>query len=219
MRFQQQQAIPIFPTLIWAHDLPPEEAGPLNDRLAAAIETLIAPRPAILPGQTWQTHQDLHLRPEFKGLVDLIHQAARGVLDYLKVDVDGIEITGCWANVNPTGSPHSLHTHPNNYLSGVYYVRTPPGADAIRFVDPRTQARQIAPKVRERNAVNSMDAFVNVPPGRLVLFPAWLQHSVPANSSGQERISIAFNLMYTDFTQRYARPKWEGIKPRDSQDT
>ena len=216
MRFQQQQAIPLFPTFVWAHDLPPAEAGPFNDRLAAAIEALIAPRPPLLPGQTWQTHQDLHLRPEFKELIDLIQQAARGVLDYLKLDVDGIEITGCWANVNPAGAPHALHTHPNNFLSGVYYVRTAPGGDAIRFVDPRVQARQIAPKVRERNAVNSMDAFVQVPAGRLVLFPAWLQHSVPANASGQERVSIAFNLMYTDFTRRYARPKWEGIKTSDS---
>jgi uncharacterized protein (TIGR02466 family) len=218
MRFQQQQAIPIFPTFVWAHDLPPAEAGPFNDRLAAAIEALIAPRPAILPGQTWQTHQDLHLRPEFKDLVELILLATRGVLDYLKLEVDGIEITGCWANVNPSGAPHALHTHPNNFLSGVYYVRTAAGADAIRFVDPRVQARQIAPKVRERNAVNSMDAFVQVPAGRLVLFPAWLQHSVPANASGQERVSIAFNLMYTDFTRRYARPKWEGIKAGDSQE-
>jgi uncharacterized protein (TIGR02466 family) len=111
-----------------------------------------------------------------------------------------------------------VHTHPNNYLSGVYYVRTEPGADSIRFVDPRVQARQIAPKVRERNPANSMDAFVNVPAGRLVLFPAWLQHSVPQNTSGTERISIAFNLMYTDFTRRYARPKWEGIKAPDSQE-
>ncbi len=62
MRFQQQQIIPLFPTMVFAHDLPPEEARALNDRLAAAIEALIAPRPAILPGQTWQTHQDLHIR-------------------------------------------------------------------------------------------------------------------------------------------------------------
>ena len=218
MRFQQQQAIQLFPTFVWSHDLAPAEAGPFNDHLAAAIEALITPRPAILPGQTWQTHQDLHLRPEFKDLVDLIHQATRGVLDYLRLDVDGMEITGCWANVNPSGAPHSLHTHPNNLLSGVYYVRTGSGSDAIRFVDPRVQARQLAPKVRERSQVNSMDAFVQAPAGRLVLFPAWLQHSVPANASGQERISIAFNLMYSDFTRRYARPKWEGIKAPDAQE-
>ena len=44
------------------------------------------------------------------------------------------------------------------------------------------------------------------------------EHSVPANASGQERVSIAFNLMYTDFTRRYSRPKWEGIKTDDSQE-
>jgi hypothetical protein len=34
-------------------------------------------------------------------------------------------ITGCWANVNPPGSYHPTHNHPNNFLSGVYYVDIP----------------------------------------------------------------------------------------------
>ena len=31
-------------------------------------------------------------------------------------------ITGCWANINPPAAYHPTHNHPNNYLSGVYYV-------------------------------------------------------------------------------------------------
>jgi hypothetical protein len=30
---------------------------------------------------------------------------------------------------------HRAHSHPNNYLSAVYYVRTWPGADSINFHD------------------------------------------------------------------------------------
>ncbi|MGH8628692.1 MAG: putative 2OG-Fe(II) oxygenase [Gammaproteobacteria bacterium] len=39
--------------------------------------------------------------------------------------------TGCWANVNGIGASHGVHTHPNNFLSGVYYVQTQAGADTI----------------------------------------------------------------------------------------
>ena len=36
-----------------------------------------------------------------------------------------------------------------------------------------------------------MPAMVN----RMILFPSWLQHYVPVNDSGKDRISIAFNCM------------------------
>jgi hypothetical protein len=29
----------------------------------------------------------------------------------------------------------------------------------------------------------------------MILFPSWLQHFVPINTSNQDRISIAFNVM------------------------
>jgi uncharacterized protein (TIGR02466 family) len=212
MIFEQTQALTLFPTFVWAHDLPAAAAQELNRHLEQAILKLIEPRPKLLPGQTWQTHQDLHRRPEFAELVRLIRSAAAGVLDYLQVEHEGFEITGCWANVNPDGSPHSTHTHPNNYLSGVYYGKTGPGADSVRFVDPRPQIHQISPRVKKQGPMNAPQAFVDAPAGRLVLFPAWLAHSVPQNASGHERISVAFNVMFSDFTRRMAMPKWEGIK-------
>jgi uncharacterized protein (TIGR02466 family) len=212
MLFEKTQALTLFPTFVWVHDLPAGPAQAFNAHLEAAVLRLIEPRPKLQPGQTWQTHQDLHLRPEFAELARLIRSAATGVLEYLQVEYADFEITGCWANVNPDGAPHASHNHPNNYLSGVYYVKTGPGADTIRFVDPRAQNRQIAPRVKRQGPMNSEQAFVNVPAGRLVLFPAWLSHSVPPNSSGHERISIAFNIMFSDFTRTIAPPKWDGIR-------
>lgn len=212
------QLLTFFPTFVWVHDLKPEAAGPLNDRLETAICELLAPRPEIPAGHTWQTHQDLHERPQFAELVRLVMQTARGVLEFLKCEPDPYEITGCWANVNPSGSPHAAHTHPNNFLSGVYYVRTPAGSDKIRFADPRPQIQQISPRYRERGPENSYEVFVPTPAGRLVFFPAWLQHSVPTNQASGERISIAFNIMFSDFTRKLAKPKWPGIKPADERE-
>ena len=41
--------------------------------------------------------------------------------------------------MNAPGAAHGLHSHPNNFLSGVYYVRVPSGGDTINFHDPRSQ--------------------------------------------------------------------------------
>ena len=66
----------------------------------------------------------------------MINVASKSVLDQIEIDYRSFVITGCWANINPPGSPHNPHTHPNNLLSGVYYVQAPEGADSICFHEP-----------------------------------------------------------------------------------
>ena len=61
------------------------------------------------------------------------------------------EITGCWANINPRGGLNTRHTHPNNFLSGTYYVQVPPEANRIIFDDPRPQAMTVLPRVKQYN--------------------------------------------------------------------
>ena len=61
--------------------------------------------------------------------------------------------------------------------------------NAIVFHDPRNQTNIIAPHYGEPNAYNSRRTTMTVQPGTLILFPAWLSHSVPPNGSDQERVS------------------------------
>jgi ectoine hydroxylase-related dioxygenase (phytanoyl-CoA dioxygenase family) len=44
--------------------------------------------------------------------------------------------------------------------------------------------------------------------GMLLVFPAYLRHSVDANVSGEERISISFNIMFSAFTENLSKPLW-----------
>src|SRR5260221_14427630 len=110
---------------------------------------MTAPRPAIPPGSNWQTPQDLHKRPGFADFVKLVEMAARGVARFLQVDQYPMVVTGCWANVNPPGAYHPIHHHPNNYLSGVYYVAIPGTGSRIDFQDPPGPAPTIIPRPRE----------------------------------------------------------------------
>ena len=116
---------------------------------------MTSPRPP-LPrlGAFWQTHTDMHIRPEFADLTSLIRKATKAALDFLQIDYRDFSITGCWANFNPPGGLHGAHTHPNNYLSGVYYVRTPAGVDSIDFFDPRPAAVAWLQRPRQLNRFN-----------------------------------------------------------------
>ena len=203
---EKQEVQELFPTSIWIVDLKPAEAGPFNANLKAEIENIISPRPKVPAGSNWQTPQDLHTRPAFADFVKLVETAARGVARFLQVDQHPMTITGCWANINPPGAYHPTHNHPNNYLSGVYYVAVPESGSRIVFQDPRPLMIMPKPRQFTRQTANAADAESR--PGRLLIFPAWLRHSVPANDGQTERISISFNLMFKQFAETLAAPMW-----------
>jgi uncharacterized protein (TIGR02466 family) len=209
--FQNKSVLSLFPSLVWVHELKREDYEAMNPRLLEGVEAIIAPRPPLKPGQTWQTAQDLHRKPDFAELVAYINGAVESALQFLELEFDGFEITGCWANVNPQGSPHVAHTHPNNFLSGVYYLRTPKGGDVITFHEPRQQLNIISPRTRRHTRHNTGQINVPVGEGKLIVFPAWFKHSVPPNAADSERVSISFNVMFSSFDKTVSPPKWEGI--------
>lgn len=198
----------LFPTLVWQFELTHETRDDVNRSMLKALHSL-GPVPATMkPGRGWQSGQALHELEAFQGLVSHIHDAVGSILKFLRAGYDKFEITGCWANISPPGASHKAHHHPNNFLSGVYYVQTGPGADSINFHDPRVQTGIIRPPVTELTAANTDQVVVRVHDGTLLLFPAYLEHSVDANESGRERISVSFNVMFSSFTENLGRPLW-----------
>ena len=198
----------MFPTLVWKLQVRTELRVAMEARILAALEGIRRDLPRLAPGQGWQSEQTLHEREEFRDLVACVNHAATGVLCFLRIGTDAFEITGCWANVLAQGAAHRAHSHPNNFLSGVYYVRTQPGTDTINFHDPRNQAGVIRPPVVELTAENTDQVVVRVKNGTLLVFPSYLQHSVDANASKEERISVSFNIMFSSFTENLSKPLW-----------
>jgi uncharacterized protein (TIGR02466 family) len=205
---EKVEQLGLFPTPVWNFRLNADSRTQVQDELLPLLERL---RPAAgerPTDQGWQSPRDLHRQAECATLVGCIEESVGNILRYLKIGYRAFEITGCWANVNPPGVAHRSHSHPNNYLSGVYYLQAPAGADTINFHDPRVQAAVIRPPVTELTAANTDQVVVRVEPGTLLLFPAWLQHSVEANDSDRERISISFNMMFSAFAEQLSKPLW-----------
>ena len=211
---EKQEVQELFPCPLWVVDLKPAEAAVLNALLRTEIEKIISPRPVIPAGSNWQTPQDLHTRPAFADFVKLVETAARGVARFLQVDQYPMSVTGCWANVNPRGAYHPTHHHPNNYLSGVYYVAVPPPGSRIVFQDPRPSI--IMPKPRQYTRMTANGADAQSKEGRMLIFPAWLKHSVPSNQGDTDRISISFNLMFNSFSETMASPLWDATAGKET---
>jgi uncharacterized protein (TIGR02466 family) len=103
-----------------------------------------------------------------------------------------------WANVLRHGQYNSLHSHPNAFWSGVYYVTGNPKAEEdngfsgkLELVDPRPGASL---SYSDRTTLYGR-FLVNPVPGQMVVFPGWLQHQVHPYFGPGERITVAFNVM------------------------
>jgi uncharacterized protein (TIGR02466 family) len=203
----RSEILPVFPTFIWKLHVRRSVSDRIKHDVLAKLASVLS---TISPGQAWQSEPSWHELPELAALVACVERSAAGVLRFLHVAHEGFEITGCWVTVNATGAAHRLHTHPNNFLSCVYYVQTQPGADTINFHDPRIQTSIIRPPVTQLTGENTDQAVVQVQDGTLLFFPAWLPHSVGANSSDQPRISVSCNVMFRGYTETMSKPLWAG---------
>lgn len=205
---EASDVIPMFPTLVWKIQLRAKLHEAMDAKILAALARMRQDAPQLALGQGWQSEQTLHELEEFLDLISCVDKAAKSVLRFLRIGYNAVEITGCWATVLGKGAVHRAHSHPNNFLSGVYYVRTHPGADTISFHDPRNQTGIIKPPVVELTGENTDLVVVSVKNGTLLIFPSYLQHSVDTNRSEEERISISFNIMFSSFTENLSKPLW-----------
>lgn len=198
----------LFSTPVWVIDFEPSVHEALNVDILRNLDELIDERPAVNIGGTLQSNTDLHTFDEFSDLTDRILEGTEAVLKFLQIQYKNFEITGCWANINPVGGMNTPHTHPNNYLSGVYYVQTMGGADSINFSDPRPQATVVRPPVEQEGLYTGNEVSMEAKEGRLILFPAWLSHGVPPNRGNRDRISISFNVMFSSYMEEMSKPLW-----------
>ena len=60
----------------------------------------------------------------------------------------------------------------------------------------------------ELTADNTDPVVVKVRNGTLLMFPSFMEHSVDANMSEEERISVSFNVMFSSFTRQLSKTLW-----------
>jgi uncharacterized protein (TIGR02466 family) len=208
-RFESSRALRMFPTFVWIAEIEPEIHQRINNDIVGKLDRIRRSMSALEAGQSWQSHHGLHKMEEFHELVSCIDDVTTTVLNFLKIGYDTYQITACWANISAPSAGHRIHCHPNNFLSGVYYATILEGADTINFHDPRIQTGIFRPPVTELTAENTDQVVVKVKTGTLLVFPSWLQHSVDANESNEERVSVSFNIMFSSFTESMSSPLWK----------
>ena len=148
----------------------------------------------------WHSTTDMQNKLEYKPLVDELFKMVHKVFEEECLDKQPV-LGNMWANINPSGGYNKPHVHPNSLFSGVYYVKTPPNCGRLICQDPRPGIQTVMPTRKSVEIPKYLWRDVHLQPqeNRVVMFPAWLWHSVEPNQSKDIRISVSFNFIQRGF--------------------
>lgn len=162
--------------------------------LKKLTETPFKENGAIHKNANQQTDHYLHKDENFKSLVSWIESCIEQYRKEFAYDCDNFEISTMWANRDKaaSGSCHPVHYHNSSFISGVYYVTS--GSD-LYFKDPLIQRHFNSIGVKSK----LFDPILKykTSPGKLIIFPSFLEHGTSPHLDPWDRWSIAFNVWPT----------------------
>lgn len=178
----------LWPTYILEANIDPEPWRSLAHRVIpdrSVIDSYTGVRP-------WATAFDLHQTPDWqelsRDLVDICsdYVAAQGLR------FRNIAMTEMWVNAQYQSQNHIMHSHPNSWYSGVYYLQCPEGSQRLLFTDPRPQAAV-------NRLLGSSQTWAHEPrAGDLLMWPSWMQHQTVSwtrQELTEPRISVSWNIV------------------------
>ncbi len=132
-------------------------------------------------------------RKELKNIRDFIETS---IADYFQTVYSpkhkvSLNITQSWCNYTEKNQWHHRHSHPNSFVSGVFYPQANKEKDKIYFF--RELYKQITFPPTNWNMYNSDSWWFEVGTGDLILFPSSIEHMVEAMEEEHTRISLSFN--------------------------
>jgi uncharacterized protein (TIGR02466 family) len=154
----------------------------------------------------WQSDGNLQEQPELKELCNSILEESSSIFDLFGVKRDSHYINNMWVNIGVHGHHHEYHIHPNSYLSGILYVKTPILCGDTLFHNPTTHNNMIQPDFNHYDKMNTGKWVMKPEKGKIVFFPSWIPHSVRQGydlQDNEERITLAFTLMFRSDVKRF----------------
>lgn len=153
------------------------------------------------------TPDDLHKRPEFLNLNNIILDEANKILDEIGLIRDDIFITSMWSNISKSDNRHATHLHSNSLYSGVLYIEADERSGNIGFKDPRIAKEMLDFNWSDNSIFKHRTIEFQPKKGRLIFFPSWLYHGTKRGkfNINEDRISLSFNILPKSKANSFSR--------------
>lgn len=188
------ETLSAFATPIWIEDL---ELDITN--IVSTVKDIqsVSPGKQVSNVGGWQS-EDLYLDtiPKYKHLHKMVNTLQETIND-ISVQIDPtlkLYIDTLWLNVNKKGDYNIPHYHSASAFSGVLYIQCEKGSNIEFYHD--TLMEHYPFWTNSQMFASKFQLYPKV--GRLIVFPAWIKHSVLPNESNNDRISIAFNIIQSE---------------------
>ena len=189
--------------------------------------------------------QDLFDHPEATDLRDLMADCVRSAAAVTCADAGAPQPREgsdpyAWANVSYGGNLNQLHSHPSTTLASCYYAKVPQSGTAhngtllfrltvaegcsqaepdedrhVPWMAPADELSSVTPPEGHDGVDTVFYAELEPKPGTVVVFPAWLSHSVAPTVPGSlPRVSFAANWDFQTVDDDYPEGwKWFSYRP------
>jgi uncharacterized protein (TIGR02466 family) len=189
-----------FPTLIWQADMPDNEKSFIKDIKNYVLKEKKATPDTVKMnnGKYGSVFQGGWQSKTYTQWIDGFEHMGKKLDETIEscrkqIGVPEIKLKGYWFSVNSYGDYTTLHNHRDSVLSGVFYVDIPDeNMGKINF-ERSDDISYFLPPLESYNNFTGERASYQPETGRVLIFPSWLKHSVDANRSKKNRISVSFN--------------------------
>lgn len=171
-------------------------------------------------GSLFESRFDLFSWPEpaVVELTTFCHRAVASIVAqlnaYSQPELDKLSFEyQAWFHITRAGGYQTLHNHPNASWSGIYCVDPGdevagrPESGIVRFRNPNQNAGMFA----DRGNRQLVDPFglggveVKHEPGKLLIFPSYLEHEIFPYVGTRPRIVVAFNCWVKEYAESQSR--------------
>lgn len=137
-------------------------------------------------------NENILLYKTFENVKNFICFEIKNYINNCGYSKTNLQLRENWLIVTHPGGFNKEHAHANAFLSGSFYIKNP--SSPIVFKDPRETKVFTNPTGRFDNTKYSADVVdINPKEGDLIIFPSWLKHLVPENTSNDDRVILSFN--------------------------
>lgn len=132
-----------------------------------------------------------------KKLFEIIKENIEIVTSQYSMKVQ-IKFDNWWVNINGNLDYNIGHKHPGAILSGIFYLKVPDSDPGNLIFHRQHDDFHLQSYTKGNNELTYTRTIYPPVKKRLIVFPAWLEHSVERNMSNQKRISISFNCVQAE---------------------
>lgn len=165
--------------------------------IAKAIELIdISSGNEVAGDGAYTTDQQFLDRVIFREVKQEILGLCREFVNVYSQIMDDLVICNSWGNVVGYGESIRYHKHSNSHISGSFYLTE---GSPFNIMDrDRSELFGFKTQIKTGDNYRAMESFnISPKPGRIILFPSGLMHSVLPSKNPARRYSVAFNAVPT----------------------